>query len=122
VPIFRDSRYAKRGKVEGAIRVVEGDHDGLSARWVFGVATLTPGVIEFVGTYGLRFLKRKPVRITIESIDVDPRRLKGRERILFLPGLVRIVQLKAAAATLDWAIITNRADWAVEKVKLDQVH
>jgi len=55
VPIFRDSRYAKRGKVEGAIRVVEGEHDGLSARWVGGVATLTPGVIEFVGTYGLRF-------------------------------------------------------------------
>lgn len=121
VPIFRDSRYAKRGKVEGAILVVEGDHDGLSARWVFGVATLTPGVIEFVGMYGLRFLKRRPVRITIQSIDVDPRRLKGRERILFFPG-VRIVQLKTATATLDWAIITNRADWAVEKVKLDQVH
>jgi len=70
---------------------VDGDFPGLEKKWagpngawVFGVATLSQGKIEFAGCHGLRFFKRKMVEIAIESLGI-PRRASVGELFLFGP-------------------------------------
>jgi hypothetical protein len=122
MPIFRDSRLAERGQIDGAIRVVDGDLPGLNkrwvgpnGRWVFGVATLTPGRIGFSGYYGsVRFLARKPLEIAIESLGV-PRPARVGELLRFGP-FTRVVPLETKGATLEWEIHSLRVDWVVDRL------
>ena len=123
MPIFRDSRLADRGQVDGAIRVVGGELPGLgkrwvgpSGRWVPGVATLTPGAIGFVGcSAGLRFLTREPVEIAVESLGV-PRRASVGELLRFGP-FTRVIPLQTRGAMLEWEIHSLRVEWAVNRLR-----
>jgi len=127
VPIFRDSRLAERGQIDCAIRLVDGDLPGLNkrwvgpnGRWVFGVATLSPGSIGFAGCYGsMRLLPRKPVEIVIESLGV-PRRAGVGELLRFGP-LTKVIPLHTKGATLEWEIHSLRVDWVMTSLKVNEV-
>jgi hypothetical protein len=110
-------RYAKRGQLECGVRVVDGQQDGLGERWQHGVATLMPKEITFVGTFGgVRFLKRRPVRLPVGSVDRSTERQPTGREILVASPAARVIRIKTPSAILEWAIPADQVLWAIEKV------
>ncbi len=84
---------------------------------MFGLATLTPGTIGFAGSNAsLRFLKREPVEIAIESLGV-PRRASVAEFFRFGPFTL-VIPIETRGATLEWAVHSMRVDWALERLRV----
>lgn len=72
-----------------------------------------------MGTFGgVRFLKRRPVRLPVESIDrCTQRQPTGREIIVASPA-ARVIHVKTPSAILEWAIPADQVLWAIDKVSL----
>lgn len=90
---------------------------GLVESWRHGVATLGPKEIKFVSTVGgVRFLKRRPVRLVVEHVDrSEQRQPTGLEIIAANPD-ARVVRVETSTAMLEWAILADRVLWAIEQV------
>lgn len=113
----RADRYRQRGLVECGFRVVDGQQDGLSRRWCHGVGKCEQGEVTFIGTVGgVRFLKRKPVRITIEYVDSSKVRQPAGLESLTANSAAQVVRVKTTTATLEWAIPPDEVAWATGRV------
>jgi hypothetical protein len=75
-----------------------------------GAITLTP----FLG--GVRFLKKKPVRVDVVRADrYEQRSTTVREAFSAMPGMT-VVQVHTPTAVLDWVIQPDVVAWATERV------
>ena len=117
MPSRRAESYRRRGQVECGFRVVDGHQDGLSERWCHGVAEFQQDGISFVGTLGgVRFLKRKPVKIAIERVDTGAaRRPVGTESFAASPD-AQVIRVQTATSTLEWALPPDQIEWAIEQL------
>lgn len=61
-----------------------------------------------------------PVEIAIKSLGIT-RRASVRELFIFGP-LMRVVFLETRGATLEWAIHSLRVDWALDRLKVADLH
>jgi hypothetical protein len=113
----RAARYADRGQVECGFRVINGHYAGLVEGWRHGVATLMPNDIVFVPTVGaVRFLKRRPVRIAVQSVNRAYQRQPDGWEIIAVNALAQVVQVTTPTATLEWAVLGDRLLWAIDRV------
>jgi hypothetical protein len=93
-------------RVECGFRVVEGEQGGLTDRWRHGSAVVASGEVTFTGTVGgVRFLKRRPVRIDVLGVDDSaPREPSGGEIVSVNPH-ARVVRVRTPTAVLEWALV-----------------
>jgi hypothetical protein len=109
MPTRRADRYRQRGQLECGFRVVDGQQFGLSEHWRHGAARFEQDGITFVGTVGgVRFLKRKPVRIVIEHVDRSTQRQPTGMEILAANPAAHVIRIKTATATLEWAMLADQ--------------
>lgn len=102
----RAKKLGQTSKTECGLRVVAGSHPGLTSKWRHGTAQLAPGLIRLDST-----------SVRVESIDRSvARRPSGREAWSASPR-TEIVQVRVGGAVLEWAVLRERLDWAVEQVQ-----
>lgn len=109
-------RHEAHGRAEIALRVRAGHHDGLSARWRRGLATLSPERIDFAPVvFGLR---RRPLPITIVSVDErEPRKPGGKEVFRIGPNC-RIVIVVTPTGALELAVpAPYRLLWVLQRLR-----
>ncbi|GAB2857337.1 hypothetical protein GCM10027200_67090 [Lentzea nigeriaca] len=101
-------------RVECSFRLLEGIQAGLGRRWRHGSAPITPGRVTFTGTFGgVRFLKRRPISIEVETVDSDSRGVSGAEAVAVNPTS-RIVRVATPTGVLEWALDAGNEQAAVE--------
>lgn len=103
-------------RIECSFRVVDGVQSGLGRRWRHGAASITPGRVTFVGTFGgVRFLKRKPISVEVETVDGNGRGISGVEAVAVNPQ-ARVVRVVTPTGVLEWALPADHVEAAVERV------
>jgi hypothetical protein len=109
-------RHEAHGRAEIALRVRAGHQDGLSGRWRRGLATLSPERIDFARlVLGLR---RRPVPVTVVSIDArEPRKPGGKEVFRIGPNC-RIVIVVTPTGALELAVPERyRLLWVLRRLQ-----
>ena len=107
----RSDRRLAKGHVECALQVISGSQSGLSRRWQHGVATVTPGRLEFRRHWWRAFS-------TCPAIDVvsirGPARRSSNKEFWSLSPQCRITQIETPTAILGWAVLDRHLTWAIE--------
>ena len=97
-------RRAKIGKFDTGFRVISGHQRGLSADWRLGVGTLSPGRVQLEG-------------LTIDLLEVDQSsRRPAKLRETLVGADTTIFRVRTDAAELEWSVLTQLADQAIELV------
>lgn len=114
----RAERYQRKQQVECGLRVLDGAQQGLGTHFKHGLATLEPGAISFVRYVGgVRFLRHKPVRVTVVAVDrSDQRSMRFSEQLSAMPGS-RVIRVLTGMATLTWVLPPEQTAWAAEQVR-----
>ncbi|MFI6303640.1 hypothetical protein ACIBCH_17340 [Amycolatopsis thailandensis] len=111
----RAGRLQRVSRLGCSVRVVDGEHAGLSGKWWAGEATLSPGRIRFVRfTGGLRFLRRRAVEIQVADIEVSERRSPTVREALSVSPDTDVIRLVTPTSTLEWAVLGSQLHWAVD--------
>jgi hypothetical protein len=108
-----DRRFRKSGRVLCGLRVIDGNQPGLSGRWRLGVASPSPGRLDFRP----RWWRVRGECSPIEVFAVHgPPRVPAGDEILKLPGTV--VQIQTPTATLEWALDARYQSASVERLEV----
>ncbi|MDT4893701.1 MAG: hypothetical protein QOE97_2736 [Pseudonocardiales bacterium] len=82
-----------------------------------GLATLELGAIvltPYLG--GVRFMRRAAIRVPVGQIDrSEQRSVSGREALSAMPG-TQVICVRTGAATLEWVLMPDQAEWAATLV------
>ncbi len=98
----KTSRLRKKSIVASTLRVVEGAHPPLSARWSPGYATLSNGLLDFGFT-----------QVDVVDVDTDSSRRPSMKETWWVDPDATIVRLNTEAAVLEWAVSRSQLDWAL---------
>lgn len=115
----RMRRLAERGETECGLRVVGGEHRGLSSHWRHGLARVDshhislcrytwPGIrvpVPFV----------EPIEVHVTSVRPSTRTVGGREIWSVDPDAV-LITVESPGALLEWALVRSAVDWALGRV------
>jgi hypothetical protein len=118
----RVRKMREQGATECGFRVISGDQPGLSRSWRHGTARLHPGRIEFLPGAGMGFRIPRPGQpwLELEVLEVSrlgERMSTGSESFL-VRGAAPIVSLTTPTAELEWVLLAEHRDWAIERVRL----
>lgn len=100
------------------MRVVTGEHRGLSDRWRHGRARLSPRHLSLRrNLWQFRFVQPFTAAVEVEvlSIAAEGRQTKATEMWSISPGL-RVLSVETSTATLLWAVPQALTDWAISQV------
>lgn len=113
----RAERFQLLNQVECGLRVVEGYEPGLGQRFRHGLATLGSGSIVFVPfAGGVRFLRRRPVTVSVQVVDRSEQRTSGfMAQLSAIPGS-RVITVRTNTATLEWVLPPAQTAWASQQV------
>lgn len=104
-------------QVECGFRLLQGEHPGLTSRWTHGLGALVPGRVAFTPyTVGLRFLTRREVIIDITAVDRGSVHRAERRQIWSVSPSARVIEVKTAQALLEWAVLPEVAEGAMDLV------
>jgi hypothetical protein len=117
---WRMRRLADGNEAECGLRVVSGEHPGLTKKWTHGVAALAKGQIDFRPFLppGIRVRRPFTPPVVVRVLSLED---KGRE-----PGLVeswsvssasRVLTLRTGDASLEWAVRVEQLDWARSRLE-----
>jgi hypothetical protein len=121
VTMRADHRFRKSGRVQCALRVIEGDQPGLSSRWRLGVASVYPRRLNFRRRWRRVLGEDPPIKVL--AVHGPPRAPLGSPRspfgdeILKLPGSV--VRIQTPSAMLEWALHSRFQPAAFARLKVD---
>jgi hypothetical protein len=101
----RATRHAATNRAELGLRIALGTHDGLRGGWLSGIATLSPGRLEFAGYLGgVRFLRRATVIVEVSPPRSTKRRKPAGSELFWLTPACEIVTVTTPTATLELAV------------------
>lgn len=111
-------RLAGRGRLECAVRVVEGDIEGLTRRWRPGTARLEPAAMHFrrglfPGGRGVR-PGSKPVSLHVDSV-LGQRRPNVFEWLTVASGCV-VLMVRSGDANFEVAVKDQQALWVRDQL------
>lgn len=114
----RGRRYARRGRVQCALRLLEGSQPGLGRRWRHGIGTPTPGLLTFRATIGgSLFLQRPPQMVEIVRVDgAHPRATGLGEALTVRPG-TQVIQVRTHSAELELGVGSDHLKWLLQRLQ-----
>jgi len=109
----RSVRLQRSSRLLCSLRVRDGSQAGLSHRWRYVKATLSPGRIEF----GTKWPRRRKVSVPVRSASrLHQRQPRGAEAWVLDPR-TRIVRVDTGVATLEWSVPGEQLQWALAEVR-----
>jgi hypothetical protein len=114
--VHRQAAHAvAEGRIACSLKVTSGHQQGLSERWRYGVAAISPGRLDFTRD-------RRPVGasgpVTIAYLAVlAPARVPSTDELTRLPDDCRIAGLQSPTAMLDWAVPARDLPWALQQLQ-----
>lgn len=99
-------------RLDGGLRLVSGEHPGLTRRWQHGRVTVEPGLLVLHPyLLGLRFLAKAPVSVHVEGIDLAGEQLAGLGSMVTIrPGSRLVPVTTSTGASLQLAVLASNTD------------
>jgi hypothetical protein len=109
-----DRHFTEASRLRSAFRVVGGAQTGLSGRWRLGMATVSPGRLEFRRRWSWAF-RTPPLTVPVHAVH-GPVRQPASNEVMKLPGPV--IQIQTATGFLEWALPTRYRAAAVARLRV----
>lgn len=108
----RSGRYADRGEVEAALRVLTGSEPGLRRRWSHALIQVRPAQRDVhLRVWQFRVRNGKSLRLNVSSAsNHETRKVRKWEWWSLEPSLV-IGEVTTSTAVLEWAVPEDRLEW-----------
>lgn len=99
-------------RLDGGLRLVSGEHPGLTRRWQHGRVTVEPGLLVLRPyLLGLRFLPKVPVSVHVAGIDLAGEQRAGLGSMVTIrPGSRLVPVTTTTGATLLLAVLATKTD------------
>jgi len=115
------SQHAQRWHLDAGLRVLDGDHSGLSHRWRHGRAALEPGRITLRPfRFGLRILPMAPVEVPVAAIATETSQRSGwRSAWSVSPGTRLVEVTTTSGVRLQLAVVSAVTDATLQTLVAD---
>ncbi len=111
------------GRIECALRILNGGLPGLSPGWRHGLSHLGPRRISFrrsIWQWTLANPFAAVIDIDVESVAPHRRRRKGLREIWSISADLVILTVETRHATLEWGVPSEDVDWILIALSADQ--
>lgn len=117
----KGSQQDQRWHLDAGLRVLDGDHPGLSHRWRHGRAALAPGRITLRPfRFGLRILPMAPVEVPVATIAAGTAQRSGwRSAWSVSPGTRLVEVTTTSGARLQLAVVPAATDATLQTLVAD---
>lgn len=111
------SRPTAAPPIECGFRLLQGEHPGLTRRWTQGIAVVAPGRVAFTPyRLGLRLLTCREVVLDITAVDRESVHRVERRHWWSVSPSARVVHVQTAQAVLEWAVLPEAVQGAMDLV------